>query len=234
MGVCEQPSLSRALADGGDAAVHHVAGGDDVCAGLGLADGGAGQEFEGGVVVDFEAVAAFNDDAAVAVAGVLAETDVGDEDQLPGGVGAAQGAQGLLNDAAFFPCAGAVLVLGFGQAEEQEAAEAEAGGFFGFEDGFVDGEVEDAGHGADFFAYAFAGADEQGVDQVAGLKDRFAHQGAHGGAAAEAAHTHLRESHGSILVDVWWERAAKEAVGCWLRAASFQLSALSFQPSAFS
>ena len=86
--------------------------------------------------------------------------------------------------------------LDLGQAEEQQAAEAEAGGFFGFADGFVDGEVEDAGHGADFAADAFAGADKEGVDQVAGLKDGFAHQGAHGVAAAKAAHPHLRETHG--------------------------------------
>ena len=106
------------------------------------------------------------------------------------------GAQGLLHDAALFPCAGAFFVLGFGQAEEQQAAQAQAGRFFGFAHGFVDGEVEDAGHGADFAADAFAGTDKERIDQVAGLKDRFAHQGAHGIAAPKAAHPHLREAHG--------------------------------------
>jgi hypothetical protein len=67
----------------------------------------------------------------VAVAGVLAEADVCDEDQLFGGWRLFEGAEALLNDAVFVPCAGALLVLGLGQAEEQQSAEAEAGGFFG-------------------------------------------------------------------------------------------------------
>ena len=82
MGVCCEAFVVEGAADGGDAAVHHVAGGDDVGSGAGLADGGAGEQIEGGVVLDLEAVAGFDDHAAVAVAGVLAEADVGDEDQL--------------------------------------------------------------------------------------------------------------------------------------------------------
>jgi len=48
----------------------------------------------------------------------------------------------------------------------------------------VDGEVEDAGHGGDFAAYALAGADEEGVDEVAGLKGGFTDEGAKGLGAA--------------------------------------------------
>jgi hypothetical protein len=87
-------------------------------------------------------------------------------------------AQALLDDAVVVPGAGALLVFAFRQAEEQQAADAEAGGFFGFADRFVDGEVEDAGHGADCAADAFAGTEKEGVDQVAGLESGFAHQGA--------------------------------------------------------
>ena len=150
-----------------------------------------------GVVFDLEAVAGFDDHAAVAVAGVLAEADVGDEDQLLGGRRGLEGAQALLHDAVVVICAGALLVLGFGQAEEQQAAEAEAGGFFGFANGFVDGEVEDAGHGADWAAHAFAGAEKEGIDQVAGVDGGLADQGAKGFGAAEAAHPGFRETHGS-------------------------------------
>ena len=56
----------------------------------------------------------------------------------------------------------------------------EARGFFGFAHGFVDGEIEDAGHGADGVAHALAGAEKERVDQVAGLERGFAHQGAQG------------------------------------------------------
>ena len=59
MGVCARPVVVERAADGGDAAVHHVAGSDDVGSGLGLADGGAGQQLEGRIVVDVEAVARF-------------------------------------------------------------------------------------------------------------------------------------------------------------------------------
>ncbi len=119
---------------------------------------------------------AFDDDAAVAVAGVLAEADVGDEDELLRGCGLLERAQGLLHDAVVFPCAGALLVFGFGQAEEQQAADAELCGLFGFAHGLVDGEVEDAGHGADWIAHAFAGADKERIDEVAGLQRGLAHQ----------------------------------------------------------
>ena len=66
--------------------------------------------------------------------------------------------------------------LRIGKAEKQQAAEAELRGFFGFAHGFVDGEIEDAGHGADRVAHALAGADEEGVDQVAGVERGFADQ----------------------------------------------------------
>ena len=66
----------------------------------------------------------------------------------------------------------------FGQAEEQQAAEAEPGGFFGFAHCLIDGEIEDAGHGTDRIAHALARADEERIDQVAGLERSFANQGA--------------------------------------------------------
>ena len=183
------------MADGGDAAVHHVAGRDDVGSGLGQADSGAGEQFERGIVVDFESIAALDDDAAVTVAGVLAEADVSDKDKFFGGRGLAKSAQALLDDAAVTPGAGALLVLGFRQAEQQQAADAEARGFFSFFDRFVDGEVEDAGHGTDCLANAFAGTDKERVDEVAGLENGFAHQGAHLIIPTEPAHAHLRETH---------------------------------------
>ena len=73
----------------------------------------------------------------------------------------------------------------------------EAGGFLGFAHGLVDGEVEDAGHGADFVAHAFTGAEKEGVDQVAGIEGGLTHQGAKRLAAAETAHPRFRKAHGS-------------------------------------
>ena len=203
MGVCCEACFVERAADCGDAAVHHVAGGDDVGAGLGLADGGAGKQLERGIVGDFEigigAVARFDDHAAMAVAGVLAEANVGDEDQLFSGCGLLERAQRLLHDAVFIPGAGALLVFCVRQAEKQQAAEAEPRGFFGFAHGFVHREIEDAGHGGDGFANAFAGTDEEGIDQVAGVERSFAHQRAQRLALAHPPHAVGREGHELIV-----------------------------------
>jgi hypothetical protein len=95
-------------ADGFDAAVHHVAGCNDVGSGLGEGDGGAGEQGEGCVVLDFVEVCIFRaagavagDNSAVAVRGVLAEADVGDEDEGVEGAVALEGMQTLLHDPIF-------------------------------------------------------------------------------------------------------------------------------------
>ena len=80
-------------ADGGDAAVHHVGGSDDVGAGARVREGLLGEDCERGVVGDF----AVFDDAAVAVVGVFAEADVGDDDEIE--IGFADGFDGALDDA---------------------------------------------------------------------------------------------------------------------------------------
>ena len=190
------PSASRALADGGNAAIHHVAGSDDIGAGAGKACAGAREQLERGIVVDVEAaVVGLDDHAAVAVAGVLAEADVGDEDKLFCGCTLLEGAKALLHDSVVVPGAGGLLVFAVGQAEEQQSADAEARGFFGFADGLVDGEIEDAGHGTDRVAHALAGADEERIDQVAGVERGFANQRAKRLSAAQAAHAHFRKRH---------------------------------------
>ncbi len=66
------------VADFGHPAVHHVRRGHHVGSGLGVGQGRAGQQVQGGVVIDD----LFFHHAAVAVIGVLAQADVGDHDQL--------------------------------------------------------------------------------------------------------------------------------------------------------
>ena len=90
-----------------DAPVHHVARRDGVGARGGLGDGGAGEQLERGVVVD-DAVGAQH--AAVAVARVLAQAQVGDHEQV--GIGGLDRARGELDDALVVPRARALLVLG--------------------------------------------------------------------------------------------------------------------------
>jgi len=64
--------------------------------------------------------------------------------------------------------------------EEEQAADAEGRGGFGFADSLINRDVEDAWHGADGVADALAGTDEERIDEVAGFQRGFAHQGAEG------------------------------------------------------
>ena len=132
----------------------------------------------------------------MAVGCVLAEADVGDEDQRIELVVALERAQALLRDAVGGVGSAGLLVLGVGQAEEKQAAETERGAGFRFLHRLVDGEVEDAGHGGDFLADAFAGADEDGLNERGGGEVGFADEGAQGFGAAETAQARGGEVHG--------------------------------------
>ena len=195
--VLEAVGVERS-AQGLDAAIHHVRGGDDVNAGLGLGDGGFGQKVERGIVDDLVlglgsgAVHLF-DDAAVAVRHVLAQADVSHDDQV--GDGGLDGAGGPLHDAVFGPGSGGDLVFRLRQAEENDGGDAEGMDLAAFLDRLIDGEVEDAGHGADRLADAFAGTDEERIDEAGGSKPGLAHERAQGFGAAQPALTIDRKGH---------------------------------------
>ena len=65
--------------DGPDLTVHHGAGSHDIGPGAGLGHGGAGQQFQRGVVVHRDLAADLAQRAAVAVVGVLAQAGVGND-----------------------------------------------------------------------------------------------------------------------------------------------------------
>ena len=134
---------------------------------------GLGQPLQGGVVVHV----AILDVAAVAVAGVLAITDVGDDQEHVGNF-PSDGAEGALHDAVLVVGAGGHVVLGFGQSEENDAADAERLDFDALLDHLVDGHLVVTGHGADFAADALAGADEKREDELAGVEVRLADEAA--------------------------------------------------------
>ena len=165
---------------------------------LGLGDGGFGEDVERGVVDDLVlglggGAVHLLDDAAVTVRHVLAEADVAHDEQV--GDGGLDGAGGLLHDAVFGPGSGGNLVLGLRQAEENDGGDAEGVDLAAFLDRLIDGEVEDAGHGADRLADALAGTDEERIDEPGGSKPGFAHERAQGFGAAQTALTIDREGH---------------------------------------
>ena len=104
--------LVERFADGADATVHHVGGGDDVGSSISVADGGLGEKSERGVVVYITVF----DDAAVAVAQVFAEADIAGDEQLVAD-GFANGADGLSDDGVLAVSAGGFVVFFLRQAE---------------------------------------------------------------------------------------------------------------------
>ncbi len=136
--------------------------------------------------------------AAVAVRRVLAQAQVGDDEQV--GVGGLDRARGELDDALVVPRAGALLVLVGGQAEEQHAGDAERGGDARLLDGAVDREVVDAGQRGDrAAALAAAGDDEHGGDQVRDRQLGLAHQPAQDAGLAQAPEAGRGEGHASSV-----------------------------------
>jgi hypothetical protein len=119
------------------------------------------------------------DDAAVAVARVLAEAHVGRHQEVRHHV--LHRPHRLLHDAVLGVRLRAARVLLDGQPEQQHAGDAHARDVLHVLHQLVDREAELAGHRADRLANAAAVDDEQRVDEIVdrerGLADQLAHQG---------------------------------------------------------
>ena len=144
--------------------VHHVAGRDQIGASAGVRHRGFRQPLERGIVLDF----AIDHQSAMAVTGVFAIADIGHHQQFRNF--ALQGAHGLLDDAVVGISAGSQLILGFWNAEQNHAADAERVRLGAFGNQPVDGKLRVAGHGFDFAAHAFARANEQRQNEVARIE----------------------------------------------------------------
>ena len=171
-----------------DAPVHHVARRHRVGPGLGLRDRGARQQLERGVVVD-HAVGAQH--AAVTVARVLAQADVGEHEQL--GVRRLDRARGELDHALVVPGARALLVLLGRQAEQQHARDPERGGGARLVDRAVDRQVVDPRQRRDRRPPLSAGDHEHRVDQVLDRQLGLAHEPAQEAGAAKSSESGRRE-----------------------------------------
>ena len=116
-------------------------------------------------------------DAAVAVRRVLAQADVGDDQQA--GHLALERADGRLHGRFGIVGARADRVLFVRQAEEQHALDAVRLRGRRFLHRLVHGQLEHARHRAHFAALAFTRAHEQRIDEHVGREPRLAHQRAH-------------------------------------------------------
>src|SRR6266508_235062 len=183
------------LADRTDAAVHHVGGGDHVCARFGMRDGDAREQLERRVVADGAPL----DDAAVPVARVLAQAYVGEDQQVRHHV--LHRPCRLLHDAVLRVRLRAARVFLGGQTEQQHTGDPHARDVLHILHELVDGETELAGHRPDRLAHAAPVDDEQRVDEVingqGGLADQLAEQRL----LAETSRTEHRMRHHSLLRD---------------------------------
>ncbi len=114
-----------------------------------------------GVVVD---AAVGSDRPAVPVARVLAQAEVGDDDQL--GMRVLDGAGGELDDALVVPGSRALLVLARRQPEQQDGGKPELLRLAGFGYGVGDRQVVDAWHRGDRLPAVDPVGDEQRIDEI--------------------------------------------------------------------
>ena len=177
--------LIQGLADGADAAVHHVAGADQVGAGAGLGNRLLAQDRHG-LVVEHYALAA--DDAVMAVAGVGVEGHVGHDRHAR--VDLLQAANGAGDQAALVEAFSAVFCLeAVGHLREQHhAADAQIPGAANLLHQTLEAPALAAGHGTDRLVRG-ALVHEQWIDEIGRAEGGFAHHRPQGRRAAQAAGT---------------------------------------------
>ena len=128
-----------------------------------------GKQFERCVVLDHAVL----DHAAMAVARILAEADVGDDGQVRHLV--LDGLDRMLHDPLVGVAFAADLVLVLGNAEEDDRGNAEVLHLFAVLHEVVDGLLIVPGHGADLFFHALAVGHEERIDEIVGRKLRLPH-----------------------------------------------------------
>ena len=141
-----------------------------------MADGRLGQQGQRGII---EHRAVGHQHAAVAVAHVFAEADVGDDDEL--GPALLEAAHGLLHNAVLGVGRAGFFIFFSRNAEEQHGHQARVHGLFHLLFQFSQRELVLAGHGSHFLAEGcvFGFHHKIGHDQVFHQQGRsFAHQGA--------------------------------------------------------
>ena len=159
----------QGLADGPHAAVHHIRGRHHIGASLHMGEGRHGQEVQRPVIVDIAAA----QDAAVAVRGIFAHTDIRDEIELRKIL--LRPAQGALDDTVRAVGLGPHLVLFGRNSEKHDLADAcllQPRQLFSHA---VYGPAVLAGKGRDLLHRILAVHDKHGVDQGCGIQTGLPH-----------------------------------------------------------
>ena len=174
-----EPSAVETTADRADHAIHHTARGDQVRASLGMTNSLAGEQFERSVVVDIHATRGIVDDAAVAVTGVLAKANIGNDQQVRRGLFGSRDSR--LHDAVLGVGVAAGGVLFVRDTEQNHAAQAKLGCLRNVLCKRIWRKLELPRHRVDRPPQVLAGADEEWEHEVGrpqlGLTDQLAHCG---------------------------------------------------------
>ncbi len=141
----------------------------------------ARQQIERRVVVDVTIA----NDAAVAMAGVFAETDIGDDDEVRCRV--LERTHCVLHDAGIVVRLGTFFVLRCRQPEDQHRGYAKRLEIVSLARYLVERDPKLARHRLDLFADARAVGDEQGIHEVGRRQPRFGDQAPHAGRLPQAA-----------------------------------------------
>ena len=157
-------------ADRGDAAIHHVGGGDHVGAGAGLVQRLLDEHRDGLVVQDFLAA----HEAVMAVARIGIERHVGDEPQLRHGC--LDGPAGTADEVLVVQGLGAfgVAQVGIGIGEDGDRRDAQRRSFLRGADRLIDRIAHDPRHRGNRLGALLAIDHENRPDQVIGRQDVFA------------------------------------------------------------
>ena len=155
--------LFERLADGADAAVHHVGRSDDIHTCVRVAERLFDEGGDGDVVQD---VAVGVGDAVLSVNGVGVKRDVRHDAEFR--KRRFHGAHGTGNEAVRVVSGGGIGALVFlaDDGERGNGGDAEGDQFAAFFQEEVDGKAGNAGHGRDGFPLLLAFADENGLDEV--------------------------------------------------------------------
>ena len=186
------PARVEGPPDGAHLAVHHAGRRHPVGAGLGVRDRDPRVRVERRIVVDRAAP----DHAAVPVVRVLAQAQVGDEDQGFPELGA-HGAEGLLHDPARIPGAAPLGVLVRRDPEQHDRGDAELRQRSAGLDEASDRMLVLPGHGVDLHGAGQALLDEERGDEIARVQPGLPHHLPKPAGASEPPEALLWEPHRS-------------------------------------
>ncbi len=173
------------LANRADPAVHHIARRDDVGSGGGVGKRAFHEQLDALVVQDVEMVAVDPSYAAVAVAHVFAQADIGDDEEL--GTFGLDCADRMLHDAIFGVSAGGGFILFVRDAEKKDGLQAGGLGAGGLRCDLAWRELIDPGHAADRAAGADFLVHEKRKDEIVRAEIGLAHEVAQGRGAPQTA-----------------------------------------------